>query len=82
VQKFDTGEVFLTALAKSFDSSFLATGNNNGDVYIKRLGSAKDKIVNLKAHYKLVRDLTFLDDSSKLLTACDDSSIKVIDVSS
>jgi len=82
IKKFDTGEVFLTALAKSFDSNFLATGNNNGDVYIVNLGSAKEKVASLKAHYKLVRDLTFLEDGSKLLTACDDASIKVIDISS
>jgi WD40 repeat protein len=74
--------VFITALAKSYDSNFLATGNNSGDVHIVNLASAKDKVASLKPHYKLVRDLTFLDDGSKLLTACDDNSIKVIDISS
>ena len=40
VKKLDSGEIFLTAMAKSNDpaSQFLATGNNNGDVYIFNLG--------------------------------------------
>jgi len=60
----------------------LATGNNNGDVYIVNMAGSKDKIANLKAHYKLVRDLSFIDDDSKLLTASDDGTIKMIDISS
>jgi len=46
------------------------------------MAGSKDKIASLKAHYKLVRDLSFIDDDSKLLTASDDGSIKVIDISS
>lgn len=39
VKKLDSGEIFLTALAKSNESpyQFLATGNNNGDVSIFNL---------------------------------------------
>ncbi len=68
VKKLDSGEIFLTAMAKSNDpaSQFLTTGNNNGDVYIFNLGifysiikGKKDKMTNLKAHYKMVRSLSF-----------------------
>jgi len=46
------------------------------------MAGSKDKIASLKAHYKLVRDLSFIDDDSKLLTASDDGTIKMIDISS
>ena len=42
----------------------------------------KDKMVSLKPHYKLLRSLSFTEDSSKLLTASDDSSIKTLDIAS
>lgn len=42
----------------------------------------KDKILSLKPHYKLLRALSFTEDSSKLLTASDDSTIKVVDIAS
>ncbi len=59
----------------------MAVGNNNGDVYIVNL-EKKDKVANLKPHYKIVRSLSFLEDSTKLLTASDDYTIKIIDVAS
>lgn len=36
----------------------------------------------LKAHYKLVRSLSFTEDGNKLLTSSDDNSIKLIDINS
>jgi WD40 repeat protein len=81
-KKIEVGEIFLTSLARSNSCDFVATGNNNGDLYIINIGGAKDKVASLKPHYKLIRELTFLDDDSKLLTASDDGSIKIIDISS
>jgi hypothetical protein len=40
VKKLNSGEIFLTAMAKSNDEKFLATGNNSGDVYIFNLGKS------------------------------------------
>lgn len=41
VKKIDSGEIFLTAMTKSNDAAyqFLATANNNGDVFIFNLGN-------------------------------------------
>ena len=36
----------------------------------------------MRPHYKLVRDLSFFENDSKLLTASDDGSVKLIDISS
>jgi WD40 repeat protein len=77
-------------MTKSNDpaSQFLATGNDNGDVYIFNLGiswinsAKKNKMTNLKAHYKMVRSLSFTEDSTKLLSASDDFSIKLTDINS
>jgi WD40 repeat protein len=60
----------------------LATGNNNGDLHIVNVSHEKEKIVTLKPHYKQVRTIAFLEDSSKLLTGSDDCSIKLIDIAS
>jgi hypothetical protein len=38
VKKLNNGEIFLTAMAKSNDEKYLATGNNSGEVYITNLG--------------------------------------------
>lgn len=72
----------MTALGRSNSGNFIATGNNNGDLYIVNIAGSKDKVASLKPHYKLIREVTFLDDDSKLLTASDDGSIKIIDISS
>ena len=72
----------MTSLTKSNEENLLAAGNNNGDLYIINISGNKDKIAHLKPHYKLIRDLAFSDDASKLFTACDDASIKIIDIAS
>lgn len=38
--------------------------------------------MNLKPHYRSVKGLNFTEDSTKLLTGSEDSTIKVIDISS
>ena len=38
MKRINTGEVFLTGLAKTNDERFIATGNNSGDVCIINLG--------------------------------------------
>lgn len=81
-RRIDTGDTFITALARSNDENFLATGNNNGDLHIVNVSQEREKIVALKPHYKQVRTTAFLEDSSKLLTGSDDCSIKLIDISS
>lgn len=81
-KKVEVGEIFLTALARSNSCNFVAAGNNNGDLHIVKLDGSKDRVVALKPHYKLIRELAFLEDDSKLLTASDDGSLKVIDIAS
>jgi WD40 repeat protein len=82
VKKVSTGEIFLTALARANERGFVASGNNCGDVYIVNNVTGKERTANFKPHSKLVRDLAFVEDDTKLLTASDDWSIKMIDVSS
>jgi WD40 repeat protein len=82
VKKVDMGEVFLTALTKSNERPFLAGGNNNGDVYIVNSSGSKELTVALKPHNKLVRQVAFARDDTKLLTASDDSTVQVIDIAS
>lgn len=76
------GEVFLTSLARANNGNFVAAGNNNGDLYVANIAGNKDKVVSLKPHFKLLRELVFLDDDSKLITASDDGSIKIVDIAS
>ena len=75
----DLGDVFLTSLTKSNNQSLLASGNSFGDLYIVNLAN-KNKIVNLKPHYKCIKSLSFTDDTNKLLTASEDSTVKIVDV--
>lgn len=75
------GEIFLTCIAKSNSGGFLGVGNNNGDIYIFNLDN-KDKSVTLKPHHKIVRSIGFTEDSSKILTASDDTTIKIVDIAS
>lgn len=42
----------------------------------------KDKLASLKTHYKMIRSLSFTEDSTKLLSSSDDYSIKLIDINS
>ena len=77
-KKIETGEIFLTSLTKS-NSGLLATGNSFGDVYVVNLEN-KNKLINLKPHFKSIKSLAFTEDSNKLLTASEDSTIKVIDI--
>lgn len=79
--KIHAGEIFITSVGTSTDGSFLAAGNNNGDLYIVKTGK-KNKMANLKPHHKLLRHLSFIDNDSKIATGSDDSSIKIIDISS
>lgn len=72
----------MTSLARANGGNFVAAGNNNGDLYVANISGNKDKIVSLKPHFKLLRELVFLDDDSKLLTASDDGSIKIVDIAS
>ncbi len=77
--KMQAGEVFLSSLAKSSDSNFLAVGGVTGEVHIIKL-EAKDKKVCLSPHYRGVKGLTFVQGPNKLVSCSDDSSLKVIDV--
>jgi hypothetical protein len=81
-RKCDLGDIFITSIAQANNINLLAAGNNNGDLYIVNSVGNKDKIANLKPHHKLLRELAFFDDDCKLMTASDDGSIKIVDVSS
>lgn len=80
-KRLNVGEIFLTALATADEKRFVASGNNNGEVHIVNMGN-KDQIAGFKPHHKLVRDLAFAEEDTKLLTASDDGAIKMIDVAS
>jgi WD repeat-containing protein 61 len=83
VRKVDTGDIFLTALGKADQKDFIAAGNNNGGVFIVSKGSNnKSNVLGLSPHNKLVRELVFIEDDSKLLSASDDGTIGMIDISS
>lgn len=73
--------MFLTCLGRA-NSGLLASGNSFGDVYVVNLDKKNNNTLNLKAHYRSIKGLSFTEDSSKLLTASEDSTIKVIDISS
>lgn len=85
VKKVDVGEIFLTALAQSQERGFIAAGNNNGAVYIININKStgnKEYILSLNPHHRLVRELCFIDNDQKLLSASDDGSIGMVDISS
>ena len=79
--KLHVGDIFLTALATSNSGQFLAAGNNNGRLFIVNEVN-KQKTVGLTPHHKILRDIAFIDSDSKLVTASDDGSLKVIDIPS
>lgn len=66
-------------MTASNEGSLLAVGNNDGDLYIANLAK-KNKLVPFRPHHKLIRSLSFSEDSSKLLSGSDDSTLKVFDV--
>ena len=68
-------------MAKSNSEAFLAMGNNNGEASIFHI-KKKDENVSLKPHHKMIRSIAFTEDSSKVITASDDTTIKVIDIAS
>lgn len=83
VKRVDTGDIFLTALGKAEQKDFIAAGNNNGGVFIVSKGNNnKNNILPLMPHNKLVRELVFVEDDTKLLSASDDGTIGMIDISS
>lgn len=83
VRKVDAGDIFITSLAKGDQKDFIAAGNNNGGVFIVSKGNNnKNNVLGLTPHNKLVRELTFIEDDSKLLSASDDGTIGMIDISS
>lgn len=82
VKETRVGDAFLTSIAKPEEKQYFAAGNNNGDVYVQNFVREKIRVVSFKAHNKLVRELTFVDSDTKLLTASDDATIKVLDIPS
>lgn len=81
-KKTELGDIFLTALAKSNQKGFIAAGNNNGDVFVLNSSGNKDKVLSLKPHSKIVRQVRFIEEDSKVLSASDDGSVRMIDISS
>ena len=80
-RKLHTSDVFLTALAVSNNEHFLAAGNNNGRLFIVN-EEKKQKMLELTTHHKLLRDITFVDEDTKVATCSDDNTIKLTDISS
>lgn len=57
----------------------MAVGNNSGDLYIVNFGK-KDRVVGFKPHNRMIRSLSFSEDSSKLLSGSDDRTLKIFDI--
>lgn len=74
------GDAFLTSIARPEEKAYFAAGNNNGDVFVQNFVGEKIRVVSFKAHNKLVRELAFIDSDTKILTASDDATIKVLDI--
>ena len=79
VRKIEAGEVFLTSLGVSNDGRFIAAGNDIGDLFIVNYGK-KSKTVQIKPHHKIIRSVAFNEDSTKVITGSDDSTMKLIDI--
>ena len=61
----------------------VASGNNDGAVHLAvLLDENKEKVLPFNNHNKIVRDLCFVDDDSKLLSGADDAAIKMVDIAS
>lgn len=48
-------------------------------MYIVNL-QKKDKIIGFKPHTKMIRSLSFSEDSSKILSGSDDNTFKIFDI--
>lgn len=79
IKKLEAGEIFFTSIAVPNNKGLLAAGNNNGDLHIVNLDK-KYKIAAFKPHSKLIRSLSFSEDSSKLLSGSDDATLKIFDI--
>lgn len=76
-----TSEFFGSAIALSPNNAYLAVGNNNGGLFV--FNREKDNtMLKFQLHHKQIRSLAFTEDSSKLISGCDDQSIKVFDIES
>jgi WD40 repeat protein len=76
-----TSEFFGTAIAISHNNAYLAVGNNNGGLFI--FNREKDNsMLKFQLHHKQIRSIAFTEDSSKLISGCDDQSVKVFDIES
>lgn len=80
-RKLHTSDVFLTSVAVSSKGQFVAAGNNNGRLFVVNEGK-KQKMLELTTHHKLLRDIAFTDDDTKIATCSDDCSVKLTDISS
>lgn len=49
---------------------------------INKTNNNKERVLKLRPHYKLVRDIAFIENDSKLLTSSDDGTVKMIDIAS
>jgi WD40 repeat protein len=78
-KKLEGGEIFLTAVACCNGDTRLAAGNNNGDLFVVNL-EKKDRVVEFKPHCKMIRSLSFSEDSNKILSGSDDCTLKVFDI--
>ena len=79
-QHLKMGDAFITGLAKGRTQQHIATGNNNGKVFVGN--PQTQKVGSFDCHSKIVRDLCFLEDDTKVLSASDDAIIKMVDIPS
>ncbi len=82
LKKLEAGDGFITALAKAKTKTFIAAANQAGQVFIINASAPNQLKLNLTPHFKTVRQLAFINDDTKVLSASDDSSIKMIDIPS
>lgn len=78
--RMEMGDVFITGLGRSQTSTLIASGNNSGKVHVGN--PTNQKVGSFDCHHKIVRDLCFLENDSKCLSASDDTIIKMVDIPS
>ncbi|MEO1286910.1 MAG: WD40 repeat domain-containing protein, partial [Chloroflexota bacterium] len=65
----------IDEISLSFDSAFMATSHNSGQVLIWQLGSEIQNIALIEAHSDRVRDVVFSPIDYRLLSASDDGTM-------
>jgi len=75
-----TSGKFTLSLAISAKTKYVASGSMNGYINVFDLETGKS-VISMEAHTMPVRGICFSPDNQLLATACDDNTLKIIDIS-